>query len=131
MNILELCRNLSSRIITEPNLPGVHHTPLGGNLVQTAWRASHTAKRQAPAESSLHRHRLADYTLLPGASLSVTAWRTPLASPGAMHHRGFYCTIPPGGKIPTVRRSARTVIPVTGSCPVRLVARPCCQAPYQ
>ncbi|QCD83268.1 hypothetical protein DEO72_LG2g3611 [Vigna unguiculata] len=41
------------------------------------------------------------------------------------------CIIPPGGNIPTARRPTRTVTTATGSCLVRLAARPRRQAPYQ
>jgi len=60
---LKRCRKLSLHIITGPKPSGTHLTPLGGIKLQTVWRASHTARHQAPAELSLHRHRLADSTL--------------------------------------------------------------------
>jgi len=65
---LKLCRNLSSRTFTELKPPSAHPTSLDGHWVQTAWRASHTARRHAPATSSLHRHRRADFTMPPGAT---------------------------------------------------------------
>jgi len=65
---LKLCRNLSSHITTEQKPSGAHLTSLGGIWVQTAWRASHTARRHTPTESSLHRHRRVDSALPPGAS---------------------------------------------------------------
>jgi len=36
---------------TTPKPPGAHLTPLGKIWFQTAWRASHTARRQAPYRS--------------------------------------------------------------------------------
>ena len=81
---LKLCRNLSSPTITEPKPPSVHPTSLGGHWVQTAWRASHTAKRHLPVASSLHRHHRADFTMPPGATLRH---RPAHPSRAAKHHR--------------------------------------------
>jgi len=80
---LKLCRNLSSRTITKSKPLGAHLTLPSKHWVQTAWRASHTARRQVPVESSLHCHRLADSALPLGASLLPapllfhSAWRNP------------------------------------------------------
>jgi len=76
---LKLCRNLSSHIDTEPNPPGAYHTSLGENWAQTAWWASHTARRHAPAESSLHCHRRAD-SIMPSGALHCSS------PPGAPSH---------------------------------------------
>jgi len=65
---LKLCRNLSSRTITEPKPLGAHLTLPGKHSVQTTKRASHTARHHAYAASSLHRHRRADCTMLSGAT---------------------------------------------------------------
>ena len=96
---LKRCRKLPSRTISGPKSPGTHLTPLGGNWVD----------------------RLAVSTLPPSASLSAIAWYIPLASPGTTHHQGFYCTISPGGTIPTAKRPARTMttivtLPLGDSC---------------
>jgi len=66
--------------------------------------------RHAPAVSSLHRHRLADTTLLPGALLL----RHRLAHPSH-----------------AARRPARTVTIVTSFFPVHLAALSRRQALYQ
>jgi len=62
------------RIITALSPPSVGHVPPGATCLQNhhctviAWRGTRTARRHAPAESSLHRHRLADSVLPPGAT---------------------------------------------------------------
>ena len=54
--------------------PGVHHTPPDATRPQnhhctvTAWRGTRTARRHTLAESSMHRHRLADSVPPPGAT---------------------------------------------------------------
>ena len=106
---LKLCRNLSSRTITEPKPLGAHLTSPSKHWVQTAWRASHTARRHAPAEPSLHRHHLADSALPPGAT---------------RHHRLAHPSH-------AARRPARSVTIVTGLFPIRLAARSRRQALYQ
>jgi len=83
---LKLCRNLSSRTITEPKPPSAHPTSLDGHWVQTTWRASHTARRHAPAASSLHRHRPADFTMSSGAT---RCHRLAHPSRAAKHHCTF------------------------------------------
>ena len=72
---LKLCRNLSSRTIIEPKPPGAHHMLLGGTWLQTAWRASHTARRHAPVVPSQYRHRLAASPHRQAPCLVVAAWR--------------------------------------------------------
>ena len=107
---LKLCRNLSSRTITEPKPPSAHHTPLGGTELQTAWWASHTARRHAPAVPSQYRHRLAGTTMPPSALL----YRHRLAEPS-----------------PAARHPVPAVTTITDLIPVCLAARSCHQALYQ
>jgi len=49
---LKLRKNLSSHTIIAPKPPRVHLTLLGEIWFQTAWRASHTARRQMPSRNS-------------------------------------------------------------------------------
>jgi len=54
--------------------PGGGHVPPGATRLQnhhctvTAWQGTRTAKRHAPAKSSLHHHRLVDFVPPPGAT---------------------------------------------------------------
>jgi len=89
--------------------------PLGGNWVETAWRASHTARHHTPAESSLHRHRLADSTLPPGTLCCPSPPGASITSRQAAASLQTLCfTISPGGTIPAARRPACRVTIVTG-----------------
>jgi len=67
-----------------------------------------------PAESSLHRHCLADSTLPPGASLFVTTWRTHLASPGASLLPDLLLHYSAWRDHPAARRPAHRVTTATG-----------------
>ena len=120
---LKLYRNLSSCTITELKPLGAHLTSPSKHWVQTAWRASHTARRHAPAASSLHRHRWADSTRPPGATRRHRLVLPPRAArrhctfgisvipsrlaelplpPGAKHQQWplpLICFRPPGGSL--------------------------------
>ena len=73
--------------------PGGHHTPPDATRPQnhhctvTAWRGTRTAKCHTPAESSLHRHRL--------AGTRTTRRHTPTES--SMHRHRLADSVPPPG----------------------------------
>jgi len=102
---LKLCRNLSSCTITETKPLGAHPTSPSKHWVQTAWRASHTATRHAPAASSLHRHRRVNSTTPSGATrrhrlahLSCVAKRHCTSKISAIPYRLAELPLPPGAK---------------------------------
>ena len=97
-----------------PKSPGAHLMPLGEIWFQTAWRASRTAKRQAP-----------------NRSLAVPS---PLGAPISRRQapntfQAFCFTIPSSETNPTAMCPAHTVTTATVLRPYRLAASR--QAPYQ
>ena len=88
---LKRCRKLSSRTINGPK-------PLGEIQLQTAWRASHTARRQA----------LAQYHIVPSPPGTSNLRRQ---APIAFQASCFL--VPPGGTHPTARHPTRPVTTAT------------------